>query len=52
MNKQEIWSATARKGSEVVNIGRSQVLQPELKFNGGTINWIDTGIRRTERYER
>ena len=41
MNKQEIWFAAARKGSEVVNVGRSQVLQPELKFSGGTIKWID-----------
>ena len=41
MDRQEIQFAVARKGNEVVAVGRSQVLQPEIKFNGVTIKWID-----------
>ena len=41
MNKQEIKFAVVTKGRDVVAIGRSQVLQPEIRFSGGTIKWLD-----------
>ncbi len=44
MNKQEIQFAVVRKGSEVVRVGRSQILQPEIKFSGGTIKWLDDAL--------
>ena len=41
MDRQEIQFAVARKGNEVVAVGRSQVLQPEIRFSGGAIKWLD-----------
>lgn len=35
MVKQEIRFAVVTKGNTVVTVGRSQVLQPEVKFRGG-----------------
>ena len=40
MIKQEIQFAVVTKGNKVIAIGRSQVLQPEVKFRGG-IRWLD-----------
>ena len=42
MVKQEIRFAVVTKGNKVTAIGRSQVLQPEVKFRGGGgIRWLD-----------
>ena len=35
MVKQELQFAVVTKGNKVTAIGRSQVLQPEVKFRGG-----------------
>lgn len=35
MHKQEIQFAVVTKGNKVTAVGRSQVLQPEVKFRGG-----------------
>ena len=39
MVKQEIQFAVVTKGNKVTAIGRSHVLQPEVKFRG--IRWFD-----------
>ncbi len=41
MVKQEIQFAVVTKGNRVSVIGRSQALQPEVKFRGGGIRWLD-----------
>lgn len=41
MVKQEIQFAVVTKGNKVTAIGRSQVFQPEVKFRGGGIRWLD-----------
>lgn len=41
MVKQEIQFAVVTKGNKVTAIGRSHVLQPEVKFRGGGIRWFD-----------
>ncbi len=41
MVKQELQFAVVTKGNKVTAIGRSQVLQPEVKFRGGGIKWLD-----------
>lgn len=41
MVKQEIQFAVVAKGNRAAVIGRSQVLQPEVKFRGGGIRWLD-----------
>ena len=41
MVKQEIQFAVVTKGNKVTAIGRPQVFQPEVKFRGGDIRWLD-----------
>jgi len=38
MVKQEIQFAVVTKGNKVTAVGRSQVLQPEVKFRGGRLS--------------
>ena len=40
MVKQELQFAVVTKGNKVTAIGRSQVLQPEVKFRGGVSNGL------------
>lgn len=44
--RQEIQFAVVRKGSEIVTVGLSQILQPEIRFSGGTIKWLDDELYR------
>lgn len=41
MVKQEIQFAVVTKGNKVTSVGRSQVLQLEVKFRGGGIRRLD-----------
>lgn len=41
MDKQEIRFAVATKGSTVVKIGRSQIIQPQIMYKGNGIQWFD-----------
>lgn len=41
MNKQEVQFAVVTNGKEIVRIGHSVVLQPEIKFGGGAVKWFD-----------
>ncbi len=41
MDKTTLQFFTAIKNGEVKQIGKSIIIQPEVKFGGGTIKWFD-----------
>ena len=41
MDKTTLHFFTAIKNGEVKHIGKSIIIQPEVKFGGGTIIWFD-----------
>ena len=41
MKKQRADFATVTKNGVVTQIGRSVIYQPEIKFKGGTVKWVD-----------
>lgn len=41
MKKQRADFAMVTKNGVVTQIGRSVILQPEIKFKGGSIPWVD-----------
>ena len=41
MDKTTLQFFTAIKNGEVKHIGKSIIIQPEVKFGGGTIKWFD-----------
>lgn len=41
MNKQEIAFAVVIKNGEVVKIGRSYIIQPEIRYSGRKTKWFD-----------
>lgn len=41
MDKTALHFFTAIKNGEVKHIGKSIIIQPEVKFGGGTIKWLD-----------
>lgn len=41
MDKTTLHFFTAIKNGEVKHIGKSIIIQPEVKFGGGTIKWFD-----------
>lgn len=41
MKKQRADFATVTKNGVVTKIGRSTILQPQIKFKGGSIPWVD-----------
>ena len=41
MDKTTLHFFNAIKNGEVKHIGKSIIIQPEVKFGGGTIKWFD-----------
>ena len=41
MKKQTAEFAVVTKNGVVTQIGRSVIYQPEIKFKGGTVKWVD-----------
>ena len=41
MKKQTVEFAVVTKNGVVTQIGRSVIYQPEIKFKGGTVKWVD-----------
>lgn len=41
MKKQMVEFAVVTKNGVVTQIGRSVIYQPEIKFKGGTVKWVD-----------
>ena len=41
MKKQTVEFAVVTKNGVVTQIGRSVIFQPEIKFKGGTVKWVD-----------
>lgn len=41
MHKTTLQFVTVIKNREVKHIGKSIIIQPEVKFGGGTIKWFD-----------
>lgn len=41
MDKTTLHFFTAIKSGKVKHIGKSIIIQPEVKFGGGTIKWFD-----------
>ena len=46
MDKTTLHFFTAIKNGEVKHIGKSIIIQPEVKFGGGTIKWFDDKEKR------
>ena len=41
MKKQMVEFAVVTKNGVVTHIGHSVIYQPEIKFKGGTVKWVD-----------
>ena len=41
IKKQTVEFAVVTKNGVVTQIGRSVIYQPEIKFKGGTVKWVD-----------
>lgn len=41
MKKQRADFATVTKNNTVIEIGHSVIFQPEIKFKGGSVPWVD-----------
>ena len=41
MKKQMVEFAVVTKNGVVTQIGHSVIYQPEIKFKGGTVKWVD-----------
>ena len=49
MNRQVVTFATETKEGVVSRVGRSYVMTPEIRFQGGTIKWYPDKYKENKR---
>lgn len=49
MQTQTIEFAVAKKGNTITQIGKSVILQPTVKFTGGSTKWLEDKFKATDK---